>query len=246
MIQQPAGILPWDFEPSAATMGDVETREMQWEVSQTEALRHAARKLKVGLDRFLLAALARSCQEEHGHKETLISLESYGRPELFETIDITRTIGWFTALFPVVIHAPQSDEITQSIASIDQTLKTIPNQGIGWGVLKYLSDVTDPLISKMHQVTPAINFNYLGEFDAYDKPLFQLAEESSGPRFSNETPILHDLDINVAIVQRQLHVVWHFNSKRFAPHRMDRMLDTFTLFLKKTIESFSHMTVDPR
>lgn len=232
MIGRPTGALPWDFEPSPATMKEVVTKELEWDPSETEALRHTGRRLNVGLDRILVTALAHTYRAEHGDEATLISLESHGRAELFDTIDVTRTIGWFTALFPVVIHAPKRGDLIQGIATNDRMLKSIPNQGIGWGVLKYLSGNSDPLISKIENVTPAINLNYLGEFDGYGKTLFQLASEETGPRFDPETPILHHIEINAAIVQNQLHVVWHFNGKRFTLQRIARMIQTFSSYLE--------------
>jgi len=94
-----------------------------------------------------------------------IDLEGHGREEIFDDVDLSRTVGWFTTLFPVLLEAPKKEEKEQLIKLTKEKLRAIPNRGIGYGILRYLCQD-----STVHQelatiVTPEISFNYLGQFD---------------------------------------------------------------------------------
>ncbi len=241
------------------TMADIDMLEIAWSAAETKSLIQAARGLNTGIDRILLAALAWCCRCQHGHSSTLISLESYGRPELFDNIDVSRTIGWFTAAYPAVITSSKDsltkENIEQDIIDIDKELKLVSNNGIGWGLLKYSAykeagfeslgsskslEINDSkeslnLYSDMLDFNPDINFNYLGEFEAYSHDMFKSASEDTGRSVADEAAVIHDLDINGVIVQGKLQVIWNYNQKRFAKERMNKMVQDFSLLLKKLL-----------
>ncbi|MBF0378952.1 MAG: amino acid adenylation domain-containing protein [Desulfamplus sp.] len=260
VIQQPFGHLPSDFPTQVAVMADMDILEIEWDAEKTNQLRQVAGNFNkgldgnvgvasnlnkgaggLGLDRFLLAALAWSCRCQHGHSSTLISLESYGRPELFDDIDVSRTVGWFTATYPMIINAPaEGDERTESISAIDNALKVVPNNGIGWGLLKYLTPLKmglysniNSMINRENEPYPDINFNYLGEFEAYSKDMFKPASENTGSQVATEAAVIHDLDINGAIAAGKLQIIWNYNTKRFAKERIQKMVNDFSNYLKK-------------
>ncbi|MBF0301938.1 MAG: amino acid adenylation domain-containing protein, partial [Desulfamplus sp.] len=236
-----------------STMADMNILEIKWESSNTQKIIDAARRLNTGVDRVLLAALAWCCHCQHGHSSTLISLESYGRPELFDNIDVSRTIGWFTAAYPMVINVSKDDlkkeNIEQDIIDIDKELKLVSNNGIGWGLLKYLTsknigveslEITDikqesKFNSNMFDLNTDINFNYLGEFEAYSRDMFKPASEDTGSSAAAKAPVIHDLDINGAIAQGQLQVIWNYNKKRFAKERISKMVQDFSLLIDKIV-----------
>ena len=111
----------------------------------------------------LLTALARVICQWSGSQAALVQLEGHGREELFDGIDLTRTVGWFTSLYPLRL-APRAGH-GDSIKAIKEQLRAVPDKGMGYGVLRYLGDASvrealatlDP---------PRITFNYLGQFDS--------------------------------------------------------------------------------
>lgn len=245
-----------------STMSDMDILEIKWESSNTQKIIDVARRLNTGIDRVLLAALAWCCRCQHGHSSTLISLESYGRPELFDNIDVSRTIGWFTATYPMVISVSKDDlkkeNIEQDIIDIDKELKLVSNNGIGWGLLKYLTsknmrleslaaskslEITDSkerlnFNSNMFDLNTDINFNYLGEFEAYSRDMFKPALEDTGSSTAAKAPVIHDLDINGAIAQGQLQVIWNYNQKRFTKERINKMVQDFSLLIDRVVQLF--------
>ena len=101
----------------------------------------------------------------------LLHLEGHGREDLFEDVDLARTVGWFTTLYPVLLTTT-GERLTEDIMAVKEQLRAIPNKGIGYGVLKYLGDATVRTESERHPVP--IAFNYLGQFDQTFHPDCQL------------------------------------------------------------------------
>ena len=85
----------------------------------------------------LLTALGLTIKNWIGENNILINLEGHGREAIIENIDISRTIGWFTAFYPIVLDMKSSEDIIYLIKSIKESLRKIPNKGIGYGILKY-------------------------------------------------------------------------------------------------------------
>jgi non-ribosomal peptide synthetase component F len=108
----------------------------------------------------LLTALARTLCRWSTQDNVLVQLEGHGREDLFDDLDLTRTVGWFTSLFPVRL-TPGGTLASRS--SIKEQLRAVPDKGIGYGLLRYLGDahVRGPCSAAQARIT----FNYLGQFD---------------------------------------------------------------------------------
>ena len=113
----------------------------------------------------LLTALVQSFAQWTGENSLLVDLEGHGREDLFVDVDLSRTVGWFTTLFPVHLNLESVDRPGEALKSIKEQLRRIPKRGIGYGVLRYLCQ--DDAIGKQLQSLPQaqVSFNYLGQFD---------------------------------------------------------------------------------
>ena len=113
----------------------------------------------------LLTALVQALSMWSGHSAFLIDLEGHGREELFPEIDLSRTVGWFTTLFPVLLRGAAGDHAGDALKSIKEQLRAIPRKGIGYGLLRYGDE--ESAIGRRLKAQPAaqISFNYLGQFD---------------------------------------------------------------------------------
>ncbi|WP_410584068.1 condensation domain-containing protein, partial [Bacillus sp. SIMBA_005] len=88
-------------------------------------------------------------------------------------------MGWFTTIYPIVLDMTESNSLSSSIKYTKEMLRHIPHNGIGYGILRYLSD------SVHLQLKPDISFNYLGEFGQEDRSnLFQISPLSAGTSIS--------------------------------------------------------------
>ena len=88
----------------------------------------------------MLTALARVLCRWSQHESVLVQLEGHGREALFDDIDLTRTVGWFTSVYPLRL-SPSAADIGNSIKAIKEELRAVPHKGIGYGVLRYRADI---------------------------------------------------------------------------------------------------------
>ena len=113
----------------------------------------------------LLTALVACFSQWTGNKSLIVDLEGHGREDLWSDIDLSRTVGWFTTLFPVRLEHSGIEQIAKTLKSVKEQLRRLPNRGIGYGVLKYLS--TDKKVKQQFAKLDKaqVSFNYLGQFD---------------------------------------------------------------------------------
>src|SRR6202035_1299472 len=130
----------------------------------------------------LLTALARGWKKWTGSRTLYTNLQGHGRENLFEDVDVSRTVGWFTSIFPVRLEFNDSGdnwEPGEALKSVKEQIRGIPQRGVGYGILRYLS--SDNALKSRPE--PAMVFNYLGQFDSAvaGSQLLRFAAESSGP-----------------------------------------------------------------
>ncbi|HKN95691.1 MAG TPA: amino acid adenylation domain-containing protein [Pseudonocardiaceae bacterium] len=119
-------------------------------------LRDVPEVYRTQINDVLLTALTAVLREWTG-QPALVDLEGHGREELFDDIDLSRTVGWFTSMFPVVLDLPDGDWGVV-LKAVKERLRSVPRHGVGYGALRYLTG-TAPAID------PQVGFNYLGQFD---------------------------------------------------------------------------------
>ncbi|MCB0165297.1 MAG: amino acid adenylation domain-containing protein [Anaerolineae bacterium] len=163
----------------------------------------------------LLAALWQTVSDWQGQPTVLIDLEGHGREELFEGIDLSRTVGWFTSIFPIVLHL-EPDEQNQPgkvIKSIKEQIRAIPNRGVGYGVLRYLNEDKTIRAGLVALPSAEILFNYLGQTDPTisQAGLFKPTQIEAGPSRSPLGRRGYVLEINSMIVDEQLQVTWRYS-----------------------------------
>ncbi|HEU5469563.1 MAG TPA: condensation domain-containing protein, partial [Actinophytocola sp.] len=128
----------------------------------TEALlRGAPAVYRTRINDVLLAALAWSLSRWTGGSRIVLDLEGHGREDVFdgeEAVDLSRTVGWFTTLYPIALDVPDGDWRTL-VKSVRRQLRAVPGNGFGYGALRYLGGLTPS------GPDPQVAFNYLGQFD---------------------------------------------------------------------------------
>jgi hypothetical protein len=142
-------------------------------------------------------------------KKVAIELEGHGREEISNKIDITRTVGWFTSMYPVILNT-EGDNLNEKIKSLKEQLRGVPNKGFNFGVLKYLSRTMKDFPSRY------IRFNYLGDFDSIlNNALFENAYENSGLEHGKENHMTSLIEINCMIIEKKLNISINFSKKIF-------------------------------
>ncbi|MCP4151252.1 MAG: hypothetical protein GY757_26145, partial [bacterium] len=138
----------------------------------------------------LLTALGLAVKQWAGMDRVPVHLEGHGREKIVENIEIERTLGWFTTIYPVVLEFSQTGDIGSAIKHVKETLMRVPAKGIGYGILKYLTS-PEHTGGLEFRLKPEIAFNYLGRFGGENRGsgIFELAglpQSASGDEISPE------------------------------------------------------------
>ncbi|MCU0286454.1 MAG: amino acid adenylation domain-containing protein, partial [Acidobacteria bacterium] len=222
-------LLPKDFDVADNYIKNV--RSISFTLSEKETsllLRKVNRAYKTEINDILLTALGLGIKKSFALDHVLIALEGHGREEIFEGIDISRTVGWFTSVYPIVIDIGQTGDLGRLIKETKETFRRIPNKGIGYGILKYLtSDENKKNIQ--FKLKPQISFNYLGQFDADVKQLsfFEPAKESSGHSQGLDNHREYLLDVSGMIADNRLTMTVLYNENHFKSTTAAAMINVF-------------------
>ncbi|MCU7495891.1 MAG: amino acid adenylation domain-containing protein [Ignavibacteria bacterium] len=217
-----ARTVPSDYLPGEEYFRDrnlessVRTVHTSLETEETAAmLKEVPAVLNAEIMHSLLAALVRAFGRKTGMAGLLFELENHGRVDIFPELDLSRTIGWFTSIYPVYLDLEGSSDLKGSVEKVKEQLSLIPNHGIGFGVLKYLSK-DESLRSGMRLLpSPEIAFNYLGQFEenpSLSGSSTMPVELSKGPERDPGNKRLYLIEITAAIVSGRLEVDWSYSS----------------------------------
>ncbi|MGH3749808.1 MAG: condensation domain-containing protein, partial [Micromonosporaceae bacterium] len=153
--------LPLDGH-GANTVGSTRSVTVGLDSEQTRALlQDVPGVYRTQVNDVLLAALGRVLGAWTGRDRVLVDLEGHGREELFDDVDLSRTVGWFTTLFPVALEVSADGDLGGLLKSVKEQLRALPLRGLGYGALRYLTEDGVP----GGEVAAPVSFNYLGQFD---------------------------------------------------------------------------------
>ncbi|MHC3462307.1 amino acid adenylation domain-containing protein [Streptomyces flavovirens] len=220
-----------------------------------------------GVDDVLLTALAlavRSWREERtgttgghlpGDTGVLLDLEGHGREQIADHLDLSRTVGWFTSLYPVRLDPGPADprdpsrfdtaQVERALRRVKEHLRTVPDHGVGYGMLRHLNPATRPLLAPAPQ--PQIGFNYLGRYaappgaGADDGTDWEVLLDGGGPRSQDpDMPVHHVLDINAHTEDLpdgpSLVTRWTWPGELLAERDVQALADAFTRALRAVAE----------
>ncbi|WP_404824747.1 amino acid adenylation domain-containing protein [Pseudomonas tussilaginis] len=186
----------------------------------------------------LLTALARVIARWTERPQVAIQLEGHGREALFDDVDLTRTVGWFTSLFPVLLTTHEDPGV--SLRGIKEQLRAVPAKGVGYAVLRHLGNGLAGLPE------PRITFNYLGQFDssfdADEGALFAPAAEGSGQEQSPHAQLGNWLTLNGQIFDGELSMNWLFSQQMFEQATVQALADDY----QRELEALIAHCCDPR
>ncbi|NEQ48311.1 MAG: amino acid adenylation domain-containing protein [Leptolyngbya sp. SIOISBB] len=235
VLSQPSLSLPLDFpEGKENAIASTQTFDHQLSSALTQTLlQDVPRAYRTEINDVLLTALVQTVTQWAGSIQpfdstsaaVLIELEGHGRDALSSgEIDLSRTVGWFTSLFPVRLELPNATDLGAILLAVKEQLR-VPQRGIGYGLWRYLN----PGIHHLPTRQPAVSFNYLGQFDALLQqiPEWRLANESTGESRSPEGKRLHVLELNSLVMAGQLQVEWSYSTALHKPETIAQLAQRY-------------------
>jgi tyrocidine synthetase III len=185
----------------------------------------------------LLTALGLALTDVFGIDKVLVKLEGHGRENIGADVDVTRTIGWFTTLYPVLLDMQYNPDITRQLIEVKESLHRVPNKGIGYGVLRYLS-------GKKYKLEPEITFNYLGDFGsgvntATGEQLFEYSGDYRGQEMPGHRHRDAKLDVSGMVTDGSLRIAVTYSSQQYTASTIERITAAYKRQLQQLIETLS-------
>ena len=140
----------------------------------------------------------------------LIDVEGHGRELHNSGVDLSRTVGWLTSMYPIRIDTGDFSiadvwttpkRFVDLIRQVKNQLRVPADNGLGYGILRYLNSETSSLLASVP--SPAVSFNYLGRFSsgvADGHGRFEFADVMS----DSDRPLTHALHFDAMIVDSDL------------------------------------------
>lgn len=215
--------VPWnDFDLGTDRIEYCETLIEKLTEEETDQLIFKANDAyRTRADELMLIALAIVIKDYAQTQDVIIEVEGHGREEIADHIDVSRTVGWFTSLYPTLLVVENRD-ISSQIKTLKDQLRSIPHHGFNYGILKYISRELNG-DSQKH-----VRFNYLGDFHAsFTSGIFEFAEEYSGREIgpSNEMDCL--LEIVVYTVNKKLYLSIKYSQNKFKKETISQFLKSY-------------------
>ncbi|MEM9291569.1 MAG: amino acid adenylation domain-containing protein [Acidobacteriota bacterium] len=223
-------------EPGENTVASLASTTAVLSPESTELLlQQAPAAYRTEINDLLLTALALAMAGWTGEPRCWIELESHGRQEdLFEGVDLSRTVGWFTYLYPVLLDlsstlssretgagGTEGVDLRAAVLAVKAQLRAVPRRGVGYGLLRYLlpllrESVSEPgrEVAAAAAPRPQLLFNYLGRLDSalpQDSP-FLGAPESAGSTRAESFSRAHLLEIDSFVTGGRLHVTVRYSA----------------------------------
>jgi amino acid adenylation domain-containing protein/non-ribosomal peptide synthase protein (TIGR01720 family) len=231
---------PVDYQQGVNTIGTASVVSVSLTVEETQSLlRDVPEAYHTQINDVLLTALAQTLRDWAKSRLLLIDLEGHGREDILSEVDISRTVGFFTTRFPVLLDLGDTKGHGAELTSIKESLRRIPNHGIGYGLLRYLSRDRS-LSERLRDLPqPEVSFNYLGQLDTAiaESSLFAPSRELHGPVRSLRQPRRHLLEINGAVARGQLEMAWTYSEAR---HRRSSIEDVSQKFIEALRSLINH------
>jgi phthiocerol/phenolphthiocerol synthesis type-I polyketide synthase E len=200
--------------------------------SETSAIDDARRRLRLTIDEILLAALSRTIAATVGDGAVAVDLVGRGRSVLRPDVDLRRTVGWFTTVYPVALRCATGEDMSarQLLDGVHDTLNAVPHHGIGYGLLRYLYG---PTVRLLGAARPAdIFLSYVGTIP--DLPSLQ--SDDAPVQFDTDTamPVReaipglgHAVEVRVYRSAGVLHMDWWYDARRVQPAAAQSLADGF-------------------
>lgn len=222
-------VFPVDFPHGANTLIFSKNLWLKLDRANTEFLLKGINKIYgTQINDLLLAALAIALHRWADIKSFWVDLEGHGREEIFSEIEISRTVGWFTSVTPILLSVDDPTDVGNTLLCIKRTLQEVPNHGVGFGILKFLSERNEIQSLVRTIPKPQILFNYVGQLDqlfnnSSDSLIFKtVIEDKSGIVRTPKAQLAHEIIVHPRISGGEFKLEIIFSGKRFSIESMEK------------------------
>ncbi|WP_437675105.1 amino acid adenylation domain-containing protein [Sorangium sp. So ce131] len=240
--------LPWDRVaplPVDDPAGDraestMATLKVALSGAETRSLLEAASEAyRTRVDELLLAGLALALGRWTGQRVVAVEVEGHGREGLDgEELDLSRTVGWFTTAYPVVLDVAPDAAPGAALKAVKEQLRRVPRRGLPYGAVRELG--AGAIADRLRRLpAPGVGFNYLGQWDQVlgAGARFSLAAESPGPEHDPRSPLAYEIEIDAAVYDGRLDATFRYSAARY---RRETVAEVGALFRDALRELIAH------
>jgi len=230
--------LPVDFPGGAHTEASARTVSVSLGIEETRALlQEVPKAYQTQTDEVLLTALVQTFMQWTGERYVLVDLEGHGREAIGKDIDLSHTVGAFSALFPMLLEVGEEEGPGDLLRSVKEQLRRIPHTGIGYGLLRYLRGNVE-IVEKLRALPQAeVQFTYLSPLDQIlpaSSP-FGLVRQAVGPVHSLRGSRSYVLEVNAFVTEGQLHLDWIYSESVHRRGTVEHLAQVFMQALRSLI-----------
>ncbi|PZO88509.1 MAG: hypothetical protein DI626_01615, partial [Micavibrio aeruginosavorus] len=232
-------LLPGDEDRSVKnTEADNTTLTLTFDRNETSVLLSGLyKKQRIRPQELLVCGLSYAVSkwaERNGQdaKSVLINMESHGRDiDFFDHVDLSRTVGWFTAIYPVQIDLDfKHSDFIGKINDVKDAIADSLENSIFYGIKKYIQ-------GDHNQPNAEILFNYLGDLKIGEKSgLFDLYQWSTTQERDVANRRTHLIEVNSFIDNEELKVEIAFSKKLHSSLEIERLSSDLRYFVQKSAE----------
>lgn len=212
--------LPYGHSKGPNVENSSQVVEKALSVEETKLLVNAVvKKYNLKLDEVLLGVLVHVVAEWCSSSDVLIDLERHGREDVFDKVNLTNTIGWFTNLFPLYFTCGKDNSLIDTLNFVHQRLDTIQHNGVDYGMLHYFSKPK----KQASRYSSPISFNYWGQFDSvFEENAFQFEWVQLISHADNLRS--HVINVDAAVNKGQLSIAWTYSKNLHQQATIEKLL----------------------
>lgn len=231
-----AGTIPPDNVPLHNTEAQTAVRSIPLDPESTALLLGRANRAFNTTPRDLLAAtLALALAQRTGSARHLIHLEGHGRENIGGK-NVDRTVGWFTTVYPVLLHG--GDGIEETILNAKEALRRVPRNGIGYGLLRYLTP-EEKRGGATFDLPTEVLFNYLGDLDFSPEgeagDIFAVEIDPVGDTTQGDAPRDERIAIDAFVRGGRLHWTVFYNREEFRQETIGALCESLRDLLAQVV-----------
>ncbi|MDO9103415.1 MAG: amino acid adenylation domain-containing protein [Methylovulum sp.] len=212
--------------------------------ASTLLLEQANSAFNTSTEELLLSALIPALSAWAGWTHSLLLLEGHGREPLPGGLDVTRTVGWFTSLYPFCLSQIAGRDLAYQIKSVKENLRNVPGKGVGYGVLRYVTPPNETGGASL-AFNPALVFNYLGRFDSTDDAgLYRILTKDTGAAVAPQALRPGALEFSAMVLSGELRVEWRYDAA-LETGSIQTLADLYMTQLLAVIDFCLHRAVEP-
>jgi len=229
--------LPVDHPEGQNIIGSIRTARAKLTAQETQTLVRLS-KLADGFqtDELALTAMMQTLTRWADGSALLVDLIAHGREALFEDMDLSRTVGWVSTIFPVLLELERDVEGREAVRSIQTQLRQIPHNGVNYGLLRYSRNDAEIAQKLQARPKPEVYFNYMG-LTAATLSRFRQIMMKGGYFFDVGPARPHLLQVTAAIQgDGALHLSWAYSENMHAATTMDRLVNEHLEAVRRLIK----------